>query len=221
MNPPILNAKNLTKTFVQPSKYQIIKNASLKVHSGETIAIIGPSGSGKTTLLHILGTLDYPDSGTLEISGKNALTDTSNLIRNKYVGFVFQNYNLLDEYTVLENIIMPGKISRKTDLKDRAKKILDSVGMGTHIDHLAKLLSGGEKQRVAIGRALFNDPNLILADEPSGNLDNTNSSQIHDLLISTIKNLNKGVIVVTHNHELAKKCDRVYLLNDGYLKLGN
>ena len=118
MNPPILNAKNLTKTFVQPSKYQIIKNASLKVHSGETIAIIGPSGSGKSTLLHILGTLDYPDSGTLEISGKNALTDTSNLIRNKYVGFVFQNYNLLDEYTVLENIIMPGKISRKTDLKD-------------------------------------------------------------------------------------------------------
>ena len=219
MKRPILVVKNLTKTFFEPTRCDILKEVSLTVYEGQTIAIMGPSGVGKSTLLHILGTLDSPTSGTLEIVGKNALSDIKTLIRNENIGFIFQNYNLLDEYTVLDNVLMPAKIGRKKDQEDAAKKLLDSVGLGEHALHLAKLLSGGEKQRVAIARALCNDPDLILADEPSGNLDDTHSSRIHHLLLSSAKELNKALIVVTHNFELAKQCDQIYMLHDGRLTL--
>ena len=219
MKRPILVAKNLTKTFFQPTRCDILKEVSLTVHEGETVAIMGPSGVGKSTLLHILGTLDSPSSGSLEISGKNALGDLSTLLRNQYIGFIFQSYNLLDEYTALDNVLMPAKIARKGDQEAAAKKLLENVGLASHAGHLAKLLSGGEKQRVAIARALCNNPDLILADEPSGNLDDTHSTRIHDLLISSAKDLNKALIVVTHNFELAKQCDKIYTLHDGHLNL--
>lgn len=215
----ILTAKNLKKTFSQPARCEILKDVSLTVHEGETVAIMGPSGVGKSTLLHILGTLDNPSSGTLEIAGRDALGDANTLLRNEHIGFIFQNYNLLDEYSVLDNVLMPAKIGRKGDQEESAKHLLEKVDLCEHINHLAKLLSGGEKQRVAIARALCNNPDLILADEPSGNLDDANSARIHDLLISSAKEMGKALIVVTHNFELAKQCDLVYTLHDGHLTL--
>ncbi len=215
----ILRANALTKTFLEPLRCDILKDISLTVYEGETIAIMGPSGVGKSTLLHILGTLDAPSSGSLEIAGRDALGVANTLLRNQHIGFIFQSYNLLDEYSVLDNVMMPAKIARNKNHEAQAVKLLESVGLASHKNHLAKLLSGGEKQRVAIARALCNDPDLILADEPSGNLDDTNSARIHELLISSAKELNKALIVVTHNFELAKQCDQVYTLYDGKLTL--
>ena len=217
MKQPILIATKITKTFFQPIRCDILKAISLTVHKGEAIAIMGPSGVGKTTLLHILGTLDTPCDGSLTISGKNALQNPLTILRNQHIGFVFQSYNLLEEYSVLDNVLMPAKIARKRNRKTRAKKLLEKVGLASHAQHLAKLLSGGEKQRVAIARALCNNPDLILADEPSGNLDDTYSIPIHNLLLSWTKELNKALIVVTHNFELARRCDQVYLLQSGHL----
>ncbi|MDN3508925.1 MAG: ABC transporter ATP-binding protein [Candidatus Neptunochlamydia sp.] len=214
----ILEAKNLKKVFISPGKYEILKGVSLTVHEGETIAIMGPSGVGKSTLLHILGTLDTPSEGTLEIAGKNALSAQAATLRNQHIGFVFQNYNLLDEYSVIDNVLMPTRIARISGKGNLAKKLLQDVGLKDHMHHLAKQLSGGEKQRAAIARALCNNPDLILADEPTGNLDDANSARIHELLISSAKTLDKGLIVVSHNHELAKQCDVVYTLHDGYLE---
>ena len=218
MSPVILKAKNLKKVFVSPGKCEILKEVSLAVHEGETVAIMGPSGVGKSTLLHILGTLDTPTDGTLEIRGKNALGDAAATLRNEHIGFVFQNYNLLDEYTVIDNVLMPTKIARVSGKEEIAKKLLEKVGLSDHMNHLAKQLSGGEKQRAAIARALCNNPDIILADEPTGNLDDANSERIHELLISSAKTLNKGLIVVTHNQELAKQCDVIYTLHDGHLE---
>ena len=218
MNEVILKAENLKKTFSNPQKCQILKGVSLTVHAGETIAIMGPSGVGKSTLLHILGTLDTPTDGSLEIRGKNALGEASAALRNQHIGFVFQNYNLLDEYSVLDNVLMPTKIARVSGKEEHAKKLLEEVGLEGHLNHLAKQLSGGEKQRAAIARALCNNPDLILADEPTGNLDDANSDRIHEILISSAKNLNKGLIVATHNHELAKQCDFIYTLHGGKLE---
>ena len=213
----VLVAKDLKKSFLRPSRCDILKGVSLTVNPGETVAIMGPSGVGKSTLLHILGTLDEPSSGSLEISGKNALGDQRAFLRNQHIGFVFQNYNLLDEYSVLENVLMPSRIARVGSQEESAKQLLTQVGLENHFHHLAKQLSGGEKQRAAIARALCNNPDLILADEPSGNLDDTNSDRIHDILISTAKSLKKGLIVVTHNQALAKQCDFIYNLQDGVL----
>ena len=140
-------------------------------------------------------------------------------IRDRHIGFVFQNCHLLDEYTVLDNVLMPAKISRKKNQEKIAKTLIENVGLSSHTNHLAKLLSGGEKQRVAIARALCNNPDLILADEPSGNLDDTHSIQIHELLLTSAKSLNKALIVVTHNSELAKQCDYIYSLHEGGLIL--
>lgn len=214
----MLVAKNLRKSYFHPNRCEIIKGVSLTVQLGETVAIMGPSGVGKSTLLHILGTLDAPSCGSLEIAGKDALGDQSAAIRNQHIGFVFQNYNLLDEYTVLENVLMPSRIGRTGNQEEEAKRLLEEVGLSDHLDHFAKQLSGGEKQRAAIARALCNNPDLILADEPSGNLDEANSKRIHEILIQTAKKRNKGLIVVTHNHDLAKQCDFIYTLHEGTLE---
>ncbi len=218
MKQVILKGEHLKKAFYSPAKCEILKGISLTVYAGETIAIMGPSGVGKSTLLHIFGTLDTPSDGSLEIAGKNALGEAAALLRNQHIGFVFQNYNLLDEYSVIDNVLMPTKIARISGKEEVAKKLLEEVGLSDHLNHLAKQLSGGEKQRAAIARALCNNPDLILADEPTGNLDDANSKRIHDILISSAKNLNKGLIIVTHNHELAKQCDFTYTLKDGKLE---
>lgn len=218
---PVLVAKDLKKEFLHPSRCEILKGVSLTVNPGETVAIMGPSGVGKSTLLHILGTLDAPSSGSLEIAGKNALGDQGPYLRNQHIGFVFQNYNLLDEYSVLENVLMPSRIGRRGAREEDAKQLLTDVGLEGHFHHLAKQLSGGEKQRAAIARALCNHPDLILADEPSGNLDDTNSAKIHNILIQAAKKLRKGLIVVTHNHALAKQCDFIYTLHEGILEKGS
>lgn len=218
MKPPILIAKNLSKSYQNPTRCDILKGVSLTVTPGETVAIMGPSGVGKSTLLHILGTLDSPNGGSLEIAGKNALGEWGPLIRNQHLGFVFQNYNLLDEYTVLENVLMPCRIGRQRGQEEVAKALLDEVGLSDHLHHFAKQLSGGEKQRASIARALCNNPDLILADEPSGNLDEANSHRIHQILIEAAKRKNKGLIVVTHNQALAKECDFIYTLHEGTLE---
>lgn len=220
MKQPVLRAKNLNKTFLNPTKHEVLKAISLTVYRGETIAITGPSGVGKSTLLHILGTLDVPDSGELFIAGKNVLNTSCSLIRNRHIGFVFQNFNLLEEYTLLENILMPARIKRKPIDIYRAKELLRRVELESHMHHLAKLLSGGEKQRAGVARALCNDPDLILADEPSGNLDTKNSYLIHKLLIHSAKEFNKALIVITHNQDLAALCDRTYSLHDAHLTSG-
>ncbi|MDJ0652269.1 MAG: ABC transporter ATP-binding protein [Simkaniaceae bacterium] len=214
----ILKARHLKKVFKGPGKCEILKEVSITLHAGETIAIMGSSGAGKSTLLHILGTLDTPSEGTLEIAGKNALSAQAATLRNQHIGFIFQNYNLLDEYSVIDNVLMPTRIARMSDKEDHAKKLLRGVGLEDHRHHLAKQLSGGEKQRAAIARAFCNNPDLILADEPTGNLDDANSTKIHELLISSAKTMHKGLIVVTHSDELAKQCDVIYTLRSGYLK---
>jgi len=206
----ILKAKNITKTY---AKTPVLSNLSLTVKSGESIAICGRSGEGKTTLLHILGTLEEPDSGEIEIAGQRLTRSTAPHIRNQQIGFIFQAYNLLEDFTALENVLMPARIARKPITRQKGLELLSLVGLQAKADLPAKFLSGGERQRVAIARALCNDPNIILADEPTGNLDRTNGRNIGELLIS----LKKSLILVTHDPELAALCHHQYLLKDGQL----
>jgi lipoprotein-releasing system ATP-binding protein len=208
----ILKAKNITKGY---PKVQVLAGISLNVKSGESIAICGRSGEGKTTLLHILGTLDEPDSGEIEIAGKRLTRSTAPHIRNEQIGFIFQAYNLLEDFTAIENVLMPARIARKTATRQKGLELLSLVGLESKADLSAKLLSGGERQRAAIARALCNDPNLILADEPTGNLDRANGKKIGELLIS----LKKSLILVTHDPELAALCNHQYLLKEGHLSL--
>lgn len=218
----VVKASGIHKTFYASTPVEVLKGISLEVEKGETIAIMGKSGEGKSTLLHILGTLETACKGELEICGISADSSSFNTLRNQHIGFIFQAYNLLDDYTTLDNVLMPAKIARKeTHAKSaayaRALELLDKVGLSTRANFFTKLLSGGERQRAAIARALMNDPDLILADEPSGNLDRSNSASIHDLLIRTAKELNKSLIVVTHDLELASLCDRKFHLKNGQL----
>ena len=220
MSRVILKGKGLKKRFPDPESFEILKGVSLTLHEGETIAIVGPSGCGKSTLLHILGTLESPTEGTLEIGGQKAFGPLTPTLRNQFIGFIFQNYNLLDDYSVFDNVLMPTKIRGVKGKEGRAKTLLKEVGLENRMGHLAKQLSGGEKQRAAIARAFCNDPMMIFADEPTGNLDDAHSKRIHDLLLSFAKTLNKGLIVVTHNHDLAKDCDIIYTLRNGELHRG-
>lgn len=222
MTEELLIAKNISKEYKNPQKVTVLEDISLRACRGETIAILGPSGVGKSTLLNILGTLESSTHGTLTIKNEKSPFRNPAKLRSESIGFIFQSYHLLNEYTTLENVLMPAKIARKSTNRfsesyQRAIKLLDKVGMLHRKDHHTKLLSGGEKQRVAIARALCNDPDIILADEPSGNLDEQNSSAIHSLLIDCAKTLKKTLILVTHNTELAALCDARYLLKEGKL----
>lgn len=217
-----LDAQDIHKSFYHPSKVDILKGVSLQVHKGQSVAIMGASGEGKSTLLHILGSLEKPCSGSLSIAGKKVKGSGRSKIRNKHVGFVFQGFNLLEDYSCLENVLMPLRIARKSTSKDgehvrHALSLIDKVGLSQRCHFDAKLLSGGEKQRVAIARALCNDPDLLLADEPSGNLDHQTSQNIHKLLLSSAKENEKALIIVTHDEELANLCDTCYSLKDGVL----
>lgn len=220
---PILSAIKISKRFLSQSSIEILKEVSLAIYPGESLAIMGASGEGKSTLLHILGTLEEPSSGELIIAGKSLAQHPSPLIRNQHIGFVFQSYNLLEDYTALHNVLMPALIAKKNIQKgskayERGCQLLEQVGLTHRMHFPCKLLSGGEKQRVALARALCNDPEIILADEPSGNLDHDTSEAIHQLLIHLVKEMNKSLIVVTHDHSLARLCGKKLILSDGYLK---
>lgn len=218
----ILSAKNIRKAFYDPKKIDILKNIDLDAYAGESIAIMGRSGEGKSTLLHILGTLEPACGGSLVIDNQQVNSFNKTKIRGSSLGFIFQSFHLLEDYTVLENVLMPAKIARVStqaggELRKRANELLEIVGLTDRAHFSTKLLSGGEKQRVAIARALCNDPNLILADEPSGNLDKKTAEGIHDLLLGYIKGKGKTIIIVTHDKELASRCDKRYFLEAGCL----
>lgn len=218
----VLRASGITKSFYSPKKIPILKGIDLDVRRGDTVAIMGRSGQGKTTLLQVLGTLEQYCGGSLEIAGQKVSFFSKNRLRNTHIAFIFQAFHLLEDYTALENALMPAKIARhsvapRSPAYARAVELLDRVGLADRIHFDTKLLSGGEKQRVALARALCNDPDLIFADEPSGNLDKETSSLIHRLLIDFVEQGNKALVVVTHNSDLADMCNRRYQLSDGTL----
>lgn len=217
-----LKAKDVHKTFSGPAQVSILRGVNIEVARGETVAIMGRSGEGKSTLLHILGTLETPSQGSLQIAGHLVSSANKSMIRNRHIGFIFQSFHLLEDFSVLENVLMPARIARKSissnsEQREKARLLLNQVGLENRHHFLTKLLSGGEKQRVSIARALCNDPDLILADEPTGNLDRVTAQGIHELLIQSTRDQKKTMIVVTHNEELALLCDRRYILRDGLL----
>ena len=198
----------------------VLKGIDLEVKKAEIVAIVGASGVGKSTLLHLLGGLDRPTEGTIFYEGEDifALNDQElDRFRNEEIGFVFQFHHLLPEFTALENVAMPGLIARqKSDgAQDRARELLEFVGLGERLEHRPSELSGGERQRVAIARALVNQPKVVLADEPTGNLDQKTSEAVHDLLWTLNDQFNQTFIIVTHNQPLAQRADRLIQLVDG------
>lgn len=222
MREPNLSAKNIRKVFHRPTEVEVLRGVSLDLFPGESLAIMGASGEGKSTLLQILGTLEEPTSGELYIAGKSVAVNPPPVLRNRHIGFVFQSFNLLEDYTVLQNVLMPALIAGKDIGKHstayaHALQLLNKVGLSARVHFHTKLLSGGEKQRVALARAFCNDPEIILADEPSGNLDHETSHHIHELLIESVQEFNKSLIVVTHDAELASLCSQKLMLRDGYL----
>lgn len=214
---PFLKADNIHKNFTYPTKLSLLRGVSFEAYEGESIAIMGASGEGKTTLLHILGRLESFDSGEISIDGQNILSLKDNKIRRHLIGFIFQFYNLFDDFNCLENVLMPARIKRTLTVleKKTALSLLDEMGLKEKALLPVRLLSGGEKQRVAIARALCNNPKLILADEPSGSLDYENSKIIHNLLLNKSKKKGKALIIATHDKDLAEMCDKIYILREG------
>lgn len=213
----LLTAKGITKAYEQ---LPILKGIDLTVEHSEIVSIVGSSGAGKTTLLQILGTLDRPDQGTLIINGVNPFELNARKIaqfRNKELGFIFQFHQLLPEFTALENAAMPALIAgdSKSVAIDKAKKLLDRLGLSHRYDHKPSELSGGEQQRVAVGRALVNQPSLVFADEPSGNLDTVNSKELHQLFFELREEMKQTFVIVTHNEQLAEMADRKIVMKDG------
>lgn len=203
--------------------YEILKQIHLCIHTGEMVAIMGPSGAGKTTLLHLLSTLDKPDSGSLILDGIDLIALKGRALatfRNKKIGFVFQFHNLLPEFTLFENICIPGYIGAfsKKEVTQKANHLLALLGIDHRKDHLPEAVSGGERQRAAIARALINHPSIIFADEPSGNLDSKNAEMLHALFLDLSKRLKQTFVLVTHNQSLATMADRILLLEDGILQ---
>ena len=212
-------AKNIRKSF---SGLEVLKGIDLEIAKGEVVSIVGSSGAGKTTLLQILGTLDRSSSGVLSIGGTEISELSSNKLadfRNANIGFVFQFHRLLPEYTALENAMIPSWIAGENDsvAREKAEALLNDLGLGHRLNHLPSELSGGEQQRVAVARALVNKPSVLLADEPSGNLDSENASQLHDLFFKLRDQLGITVIIVTHNEELASRADRTLRMADGII----
>lgn len=199
---------------------QVLKGVDVEIFENEVVSIVGASGAGKSTLLHILGTLDHADKGEVWI-GNTSISklkgDKLADFRNAQIGFIFQFHNLLPEFTAEENIIIPGLIAQKSDtlLRKRASELAELLGFSGRLDHKPSELSGGEQQRVAVARALINDPKIIFADEPSGNLDSHNAQALHELFFTLRENFGQTFVIVTHNQELAKMADRTLTMQDG------
>lgn len=213
----MLSANAIVKKY---GTVQVLKGVDIHIRKGEIVSITGASGAGKSTLLHILGTLDQPDEGSLSINGvetqKLSSSELANF-RNRNIGFIFQFHHLLPEFSALENVCIPSWIGKK-DRKNttiRAKKILAELGLEERMDHKPSALSGGEQQRVAVARALINDPSIILADEPTGNLDSANANEMHKLFLRLRDQYQQTFLIVTHNEELAKLSDRILHMKDG------
>lgn len=216
----MLKAKGIQKKYGQ---LDVLKGIDLEIQSGEIVSIVGSSGAGKTTLLQILGTLDKPDSGTLTLNGTNPFTLNSKGLaqfRNQKIGFIFQFHQLLPEFTALENVVMPALIGGKgmEESKERAKQLLDKLGLSNRESHQPSALSGGEQQRVAVARALMNKPDIIFADEPSGNLDSKNAAELHQLFFDLRDEFGQTFVIVTHNNLLAEMADRSIVMADGSLQ---
>lgn len=222
--PVVLEARGLTKSYQggDGSTLHILRDLELTVRRGEMVAIVGASGAGKSTLLHLLGALDLPTSGEVILAGTPlARRSEAELaaIRNRQVGFVFQFHHLLREFSALENVMIPQRINGtpKGEARSRAERLLVRLGLGARMHHRPSELSGGEQQRTAVARALATSPAVLLADEPTGNLDYQNGELLHDVLAELARDLGMGMVVVTHNHSLADRADRTLLLSQGQL----
>lgn len=215
----MITARNIHKHY---GSVEVLKSVDLNIQKGEVVAIAGPSGSGKSTLLHILGTLDRPDKGTVVMNGQdlgglwgNKLSD----FRNRHIGFVFQFHHLLPEFSAIENICIPGWLARRPrkQVREEAAQLLDLMGLSHRMENKPNQLSGGEQQRVAVARALINQPDIVFADEPTGNLDTAHARELHQLFFDLRKQFQQTFLIVTHNEELAGLSDRVLHMKDGQL----
>ena len=222
-----VRVRGLHKAYLDAGRrVEVLRGVDLQVAAGELVAVVGPSGSGKSTLLHLLGGLDTPDAGGVEVGGQDLAGLSGSALarfRNRTLGFVFQFHQLLPDFTALENVMMPGRIAGRepAEAAAQARARLEEVGLGERLDHFPNQLSGGERQRVALCRALVLEPPLLLADEPTGNLDPATGEQVFDLLRAMATRHGTTMVLVTHNPELARRCARIYSLEDGILKAFN
>jgi lipoprotein-releasing system ATP-binding protein len=213
----MITGKNIHKRY---GTVEVLKGVDVEIHKAEVVSIAGPSGSGKSTLLHILGTLDKADTGT--VSMNNTLISTLSgkklaAFRNRHIGFVFQFHHLLPEFTAWENVCIPGWLAgrKKGEVREKANELLTMLGLSHRLENKPNELSGGEQQRVAVARALINSPDIVFADEPTGNLDSANAKELHQLFFDLRKKFNQTFLIVTHNEELARLSDRVLYMKDG------
>jgi lipoprotein-releasing system ATP-binding protein len=215
----VIESKDITKSY---GDLQVLKGVNFTINKGEIVSVVGASGAGKTTLLQILGTLDRADGGDIVFENKSTSALSKKDLaqfRNQNIGFVFQFHHLLPEFTAFENVCLPGYIGKrnKKEVEKRAKELLIQLGLENRIEHKPNELSGGEQQRVSVARALINDPALILADEPSGNLDSTTAKELHQLFFDLRDKLQQTFVIVTHNEDLAKMADRTLVMKDGLI----
>jgi len=220
-NHPLIQAYNLCKDFKQGGEtLSILRNLGMTIEEGEMVALVGPSGAGKSTLLHLVGLLDSPTSGSITLKGEDvsALDDKARTeLRRQEIGFIYQFHHLQPEFSALENVMVPQMIAgmSKKDARDHAAALLSGLGLADRLEHRPSRLSGGEQQRVSIARALINKPSLILADEPTGNLDPETSEQVFDMLVKTVRQTGVGALIATHNLDLADRMDRVLEMKMG------
>ena len=213
----MLTATNIVKNY---GSLPVLRGVDIHIKKAEIVSIVGSSGAGKSTLLHILGTLDTADKGSVLLEGQRIETLSGKKLaafRNKYIGFVFQFHHLLPEFTALENVSIPGWIAgrKKNEIKEKAVRLLTTLGLSDRLENKPQQLSGGEQQRVAVARALINDPSIIMADEPTGNLDSANAKELHQLFINLRDQFKQTFLIVTHNEELAQMSDRILHMKDG------